>query len=227
MRGLARRHRRDAERQEIWAACSAVLDYPTEELLASLDDLEALVPGNVELGNVITHLRSRDLRALQEDYVETFDHTRKCALYLTYYAYGDTRRRGAALVRFKEAYRSGGAAGTRRAASCQTTCVRFSSSGPAWTPTWPGSCSTSIAPVSRCCGSPFPAGAIATAASVLRGTERSAHCAPPCPTSPAQRPTRFGVSSNRARPLRRWVWTATAPTLQSARSPVPPSSPAR
>ena len=38
----------------------------------------------------------------------TFDHTRKCALYLTYFAYGDTRRRGVALVQFKQAYRRAG-----------------------------------------------------------------------------------------------------------------------
>ena len=45
---------------------------------------------------------------LQQDYVATFDLTRKCALYLTYFAYGDTRRRGMALVQFKQAYRAAG-----------------------------------------------------------------------------------------------------------------------
>lgn len=95
--------------RETWAVCSAVLDYPTRELIASLDDLEPLVPGNAPLAGLLAHLRSQDLRALQAEYVETFDHTRKCALYLTYYAYGDTRRRGVALVQFKEAYRDAGA----------------------------------------------------------------------------------------------------------------------
>jgi nitrate reductase delta subunit len=92
-----------------WAACSALLDYPTAELLAHLDEIEALAPGNEPIGALLSHLRSRDLRSLQEEYVETFDHTRKCALYLTYYAYGDTRRRGVALVQFKQAYREAGA----------------------------------------------------------------------------------------------------------------------
>lgn len=105
---LSRRRTRPADLRPVWAACSALLDYPTSELVAGLDEIEALVPGNSDLAGLIEHLRSRDLRVLQEEYVETFDHTRKCALYLTYYAYGDTRRRGAALVRFKEAYRSCG-----------------------------------------------------------------------------------------------------------------------
>ena len=91
-----------------WAVCSAVLDYPTEELMASLDDLEALVPGNAELLGLVAHMRSVGLTELQQEYVATFDLTRKCALYLTYFAYGDTRRRGAALVEFKEAYRRAG-----------------------------------------------------------------------------------------------------------------------
>jgi nitrate reductase delta subunit len=91
-----------------WAVCSAVLDYPTEELVSSLDDLEALVPGNAGLLGLVAHLRSVGLTELQQEYVATFDLTRKCALYLTYFAYGDTRRRGAALVEFKEAYRRAG-----------------------------------------------------------------------------------------------------------------------
>ena len=92
----------------VWAVCSALLDYPTEELIASLDDLEALVPGHRHLSGLLDHLRHTPPAELQQDYVATFDHTRKCALYLTYFAYGDTRRRGAALVQFKDAYRQGG-----------------------------------------------------------------------------------------------------------------------
>jgi nitrate reductase delta subunit len=92
----------------VWGVCSALLDYPTEELLASLDDLEALVPEHPHLAGLFEHLRRVPLAELQQDYVATFDHTRKCALYLTYFAYGDTRRRGAALVQFKEAYRRAG-----------------------------------------------------------------------------------------------------------------------
>jgi nitrate reductase delta subunit len=41
-------------------------------------------------------------------YVQTFDLRRRCALYLTYYRYGDTRKRGMAMVEFKAAYRGAG-----------------------------------------------------------------------------------------------------------------------
>ena len=99
---------RTEDTARVWAVCSAVLDYPTEQLVASLDDLEGLVPDHRHLSPLLRHLRRTPLAELQQDYVATFDHTRKCALYLTYFAYGDTRRRGAALVRFKEAYRAAG-----------------------------------------------------------------------------------------------------------------------
>lgn len=101
------------ERRLVWAVCSSLLEYPTKELLAQLDDLEAAV-GSLPaayaepLGAVVDHLRGSDLMALQQQYVETFDHTRKCSLYLTYFNFGDTRRRGVALVEFKQAYRKAG-----------------------------------------------------------------------------------------------------------------------
>ncbi len=40
--------------------------------------------------------------------METFDLRRRCALYLTYYRYGDTRKRGMAMLAFKAAYRAAG-----------------------------------------------------------------------------------------------------------------------
>jgi nitrate reductase delta subunit len=43
-----------------------------------------------------------------QHYVETFDLRRRCALYLTYYRYGDTRKRGMAMLTFKAAYRAAG-----------------------------------------------------------------------------------------------------------------------
>lgn len=108
MIGLSRRHARPRGVEATWAACSVLLDYPTEQLLASLDDIEALVAGDRSLVLLLSHLRSTGLRELQEEYVSTFDHSRRCALYLTYFSYGDTRRRGAALVQFKQAYRRAG-----------------------------------------------------------------------------------------------------------------------
>ena len=105
---FSRKHERPADVSGTWAAVAALLDYPTPELLASLDAVEEVAGGDPHLAGLIDHLREGELRSLQEEYVATFDHTRKCALYLTYYAYGDTRRRGVALVQFKQAYRKAG-----------------------------------------------------------------------------------------------------------------------
>jgi nitrate reductase delta subunit len=40
--------------------------------------------------------------------VAIFDHRKRFSPYLTYFAYGDTRKRGMALLRFKHAYRVAG-----------------------------------------------------------------------------------------------------------------------
>jgi nitrate reductase delta subunit len=105
---FTRRHERPADVERVWAACSVLLDYPTQALVTSLDQVEALVLDREQLAVLMEHLRTVPLRDLQEEYVATFDHTRKCVLYLTYFSYGDTRRRGMALVQFKQAYRKAG-----------------------------------------------------------------------------------------------------------------------
>ncbi len=102
------------ERQLAWAVTGALLDYPTPELVSSLPELDRLasglpVPVAEPLRRLAQELGAVELGAAQAAYVETFDHTRRCALYLTYFAYGDTRRRGVALVQFKQAYRRAGA----------------------------------------------------------------------------------------------------------------------
>ena len=40
--------------------------------------------------------------------METFDSRRRCNLFLTYFAHGDTRKRGMALLRFKQTYLGAG-----------------------------------------------------------------------------------------------------------------------
>ena len=89
--------------------CSVLLDYPTRRAgrVARRRRGPGARPPAASRRSSPTSA-TRELGALQEEYVATFDHTRKCALYLTYFAYGDTRRRGVALVQFKEAYRAAG-----------------------------------------------------------------------------------------------------------------------
>lgn len=103
----------DADLRLAWQAVSLVLEYPSERLatlLPALAEASRTLPAGVgePLGRIVAHLRDTDLGELQRQYVATFDVTRKCALHLTYYAYGDTRKRGIALVQFKQAYRRGG-----------------------------------------------------------------------------------------------------------------------
>lgn len=90
-----------------------LLEYPTAELVALLPQVrtaaQELPPHLAEpLVRLTDHLAGGDLGARQAEYVETFDLRRRCSLYLTYYAYGDTRKRGVALVEFKQAYREAG-----------------------------------------------------------------------------------------------------------------------
>lgn len=99
-----------AELADSWQVVSLLLDYPDDVLLDRIPVLQQVVgelPGPVAepLERLLTHLASTPLGTLQRDYVETFDVTRKCCLHLSYFTHGDTRKRGVALVQFKQAYR--------------------------------------------------------------------------------------------------------------------------
>jgi nitrate reductase molybdenum cofactor assembly chaperone NarJ/NarW len=92
---------------------SLLIGYPEEELIGRLPLLRAAVaplPDDLAgpLGRFLDHLETTPLTDQQAAYVETFDLRRRCSLYLTYYAYGDTRRRGMALLQFKHLYKRAG-----------------------------------------------------------------------------------------------------------------------
>ena len=97
----------------VWQSVSLLLDYPDEallgrgELLRSASQTLPPAVGESLLG-FLDHLESTPLPGLQADYVETFDTRRRCNLFLTYFAHGDTRKRGMALLRFKQTYLSAG-----------------------------------------------------------------------------------------------------------------------
>lgn len=96
-----------------WQAASLLLNYPDEALLAHAGTVRAATLGlpprvREPIETFLDHLGRTPLADLQEDYVETFDTRRRCNLFLTYFAHGDTRKRGVALLRFKQTYlRSG------------------------------------------------------------------------------------------------------------------------
>ena len=94
-------------------AASLLLRYPSADVLTAVPairDALAEVPGPAAdaLSRVADHYAATSGQRLAEDYVATFDFRRRCALHLTYYTHGDTRERGAALVRVAEAYRAVG-----------------------------------------------------------------------------------------------------------------------
>ena len=115
MMGLRRRaDRRPSDHRVVHLVAARCLDYPRDELIGSLSTmLDALAeqgdsPGARELLPLVDHLGSVPLPDLQRAYVDTFDLSRKHALYLSYWTDGDTRRRGEVLGRFKTAYRRSG-----------------------------------------------------------------------------------------------------------------------
>ena len=96
-----------------WQCASLLIGYPDEQLLGQAPLLregtaELPLPLRAPLVRFIDHLEQTSLPQLAVDYVETFDHRRRCCLYLTYFANGDTRKRGVALLNFKQAYQSAG-----------------------------------------------------------------------------------------------------------------------
>jgi nitrate reductase delta subunit len=103
----------DRDLATAWQVVSLLLDYPDEELLGRLAvvrEAAATLPASVRepVCRFLAFLGSAPLTDLQREYVETFDVTRRCCLYLTYFAHGDTRKRGLALVQFKQSYRKAG-----------------------------------------------------------------------------------------------------------------------
>jgi nitrate reductase delta subunit len=99
------------DHQLTWQAASLLLSYPDDDLLGHAALLRAalvqLPDGqSAPLGRFLSHVEATPVLTLAADYVSTFDHQRRCCLYLTYYAHGDTRKRGMALLAFKNAYRA-------------------------------------------------------------------------------------------------------------------------
>lgn len=103
----------ERDRRLVWRMAALLLDYPHPETLAIVDEMAAAaaeLPDSVrnELVELLAILRATAPLDLARQYVETFDLRRRSSMHLTFYAYGDTRKRGMALLRFKHAYRHAG-----------------------------------------------------------------------------------------------------------------------
>ena len=93
---------------------SVLLQYPTTALFEGLSHLAAAAAGSPRasreaFGRFLAWLAATPPDEVVRHYVETFDLRRRCALYLTYYRYGDTRKRGMAPPSCKNAACSNGA----------------------------------------------------------------------------------------------------------------------
>jgi nitrate reductase delta subunit len=89
---------------------SLLLDYPDAELLASRAQIAVAVaelPAAEVRAPLERFLASETGRAaidLQAAYVATFDFDRRASLHLTYFAHGDRRQRGVALLKLKRLF---------------------------------------------------------------------------------------------------------------------------
>ncbi|MBM3655832.1 MAG: nitrate reductase molybdenum cofactor assembly chaperone [Actinobacteria bacterium] len=103
----------DLETRRLFAAGAIALRYPERSWLKSFEDIENELSQFSDetkevLWQLLSYFGSRSLLDLQMDYVSLFDRKRRACLYLSYYLNGDTRRRGMALLNFKETFAAEG-----------------------------------------------------------------------------------------------------------------------
>jgi nitrate reductase delta subunit len=96
-----------------WQLQSLLLGYPDAELAEKFPLVRratSSLPGVLAdpLAAFLDHADRTPLPELAIDYVRTFDHRKRCCLFLTYYAHGDTRNRGVALLKLKQSYARAG-----------------------------------------------------------------------------------------------------------------------
>lgn len=97
----------------IYKALGALLTYPDETLLASLDEIAAEIaaagvlpaPVRRQLDRLIADLRAADPLDAQAAYVQLFDRSRALSLHLYEHVHGDSRDRGQAMVNLRNLYR--------------------------------------------------------------------------------------------------------------------------
>ncbi len=95
---------------------SALLTYPTADLVAAGDELkavmerESVLPARerAALAGLIDDLAAHDLYDAQERYILLFDRTRSLSLHLFEHVHGESRDRGQAMVDLIKVYEDGG-----------------------------------------------------------------------------------------------------------------------
>lgn len=97
-------------------ALSALLTYPTQEMIAALPEIGAAVaaspllpePRKKAIGELLEHLAGEDLYEVQEQYGFLFDRTRSLSLHLFEHVHGESRDRGQAMVDLLKLYEEAG-----------------------------------------------------------------------------------------------------------------------
>ncbi len=100
----------------LYKLLSALLDYPSQELLDNLPEVRQALEDCLNINGVeratlkkfLTRLDSDDLIDIQADYVQTFDLTPEHSLHLTHHLFGDDKNRGPALIDLSELYKDYG-----------------------------------------------------------------------------------------------------------------------
>ena len=91
-----------------------LLDYPDEQLLAGRDEVVAAIaeldpsPRRDALESFATWLYGTDRFAIEQEYVASFDFSKRTTLHLSFYTYGDRRQRGMAMLALKERFAAAG-----------------------------------------------------------------------------------------------------------------------
>lgn len=97
-------------------ALSCLLLYPDAVLKDGLEEIREVVAGGKRIPNnqktgvlsLIDHLKNTPMASLQKDYVATFDVGKRASLNLFEHMHGDSRERGAAMLRLKKLYEDRG-----------------------------------------------------------------------------------------------------------------------
>ncbi|WP_028534566.1 nitrate reductase molybdenum cofactor assembly chaperone [Paludibacterium yongneupense] len=94
----------------VHAVLSALLCYPSRELIEALPELDAALDGatRAQLAPLFDTLAEGDLIDLQQDYVAAFDRQRAFSLHLFEHVYGESRERGPAMISLAEEYEKHG-----------------------------------------------------------------------------------------------------------------------
>lgn len=99
-----------------YKALSALLDYPTRDLLSAIPDIRAVLreegilsaAASARLEPALEMICGHDLLTLQERWVALFDRVRSLSLHLFEHVHGDSRDRGPAMVDLLDHYRKAG-----------------------------------------------------------------------------------------------------------------------